>query len=309
MIQRTPRLVGTIRVAMRVATGPFVAPGRGEARIHRAVPAGRVGVFPRTRSPPLAPFAALCGRLLSGIADGGHDGAGAGGSKKSGMVDVQGGKVEDENRVEGHLVWAERAKNIVTAHRRFQLTTYKRLPDDNKDQESIHTDTTKNPVTGYLHKEKNTLAILLRNDLPSHQQHKDNVSRMATSSVAIGHLDPVQLVPVFTRVGLRPPVVRMIGDLVPIEPRYEDELRAALAVGPEDGSLYWLEPGGIFFEDMFSERTQVLGCCPWCFCMCAYVCACVCVSVYACMRACVHACVVCVSVCACLRACVSAWCL
>jgi len=290
MIKTTPRLFGTrLVVAMRVAAGPFVAPGRGEARIHRAVsacvPAGRVGVFPRTRSPPLAPVAALCGRLLSGVADGGHDGAGVGGGKKSGMVDVQGGKVEDENRVEGHLVWAERAKNIVTAHRRFQLTTYNRLPDDNKDQESIHTDTTKNPVTGYLHKEKNMLAILLRNDLPSHQQHKDNVSRMATSSVAIGHMDPVQLVPVFTRVGLRPPVVRMIGDLVPIEPKYEDELRAALAVGHEDGSLYWLEPGGIFFEDMFSERTQVLGCCPWCFCMCAYMCACVCVGVYACMRA------------------------
>jgi hypothetical protein len=36
-----------------------------------------------------------------------------GGGAKSGMVDVQGGKVADTGRAEGHLVWAERVKNIV----------------------------------------------------------------------------------------------------------------------------------------------------------------------------------------------------
>jgi hypothetical protein len=147
------------------------------------------------------------------------------------MVDVQVRKVEDNSRAEGHLVWAERVKNIVAAHRRFQLTTYNRLPEDHNDQSSIHTDSQRTAVTGLLHKEKQNLAILLRSDQPSHQQHKDNVSRMASASVAVGHLDPVQLVPVFTRVGLMPPVVRLVGDLVPIQPQYDEELRAAMGVG------------------------------------------------------------------------------
>lgn len=126
-------------------------------------------------------------RLLSG---GAGAGTGEGGETKSGIVDVQGGKVSDVDRQEGHLVWAERAKNIVAAHRRFQLTTYNRLPENHNDQESIHTDTQMQSVTGLLHKEKNFLAILLRRDIASHQQHKDNVSKMATASVAIGHLEP-----------------------------------------------------------------------------------------------------------------------
>ena len=204
---------------------------------------------------PLQTPRAVPARRLSG---GAGAGAGEGGGKKAGMVDVQGGKVSDADRQEGHLVWAERAKNIVAAHRRFQLTTYNRLPEDHNDQESIHTDTQRQPVTGFLHKEKNYLAILLRSDLASHQQHKENVGRMATASVAIGHLDPVQLVPVFTRVGLMPPVVRIVGDLVPVETQYEDELRSTMGAGPQDGSLYWLEPGGIFIEDVFSDRTQVI---------------------------------------------------
>ena len=168
-------------------------------------------------------------RRLSG-APGAPEG-GEGGGAKSGMVDVQGGKVEDTSRAEGHLVWAERVKNIVAAHRRFQLTTYNRLPEDHNDQSSIHTDSQRTAVTGLLHKEKQNLVILLRNNQPSHQQHKDNVSRMASASVAVGHLDPVQLVPVFTRVGLMPPVVRLVGDLVPIQPQYDEELRAAMGVG------------------------------------------------------------------------------
>ena len=40
-----------------------------------------------------------------------------------------------------------------------------------------------------------------------------------------------RLVPVFTRVGLMPPVVGLVGDLVPIQPQYEEELRAAMCVG------------------------------------------------------------------------------
>ena len=50
------------------------------------------------------------------------------------------------------------------------------------------------------------------------------------------HLDPVQLVPNFTRVRLINPVVRMLGGLVPIEPKYEDEVRAAMHVRPDAGS-------------------------------------------------------------------------
>lgn len=194
-------------------------------------------------------------RMLSSVP--GKGGDGGGGGAKAGIVDVQGGKVEDTSRAEGHLVWAERVKNIVAAHRRFQLTTYNRLPEDHNDQASIHTDSQRTAVTGLFHKEKQSLAILLRSDVPSHQQHKDNVSRMASASVAIGHLDPVQLVPVFTRVGLMPPVVRVLGDLVPIEPQYDAEIRGAMGVGADAGSLHWLEPGGIFYEDIFSERTQV----------------------------------------------------
>ena len=249
------------------------------------------------------------GRLLSGAPGEG----GGGGGAKSGMVDVQGGKVEDTSRAEGHLVWAERVKNIVAAHRRFQLTTYNRLPEDHNDQSSIHTDSQRTAVTGLLHKEKQNLVILLRNNQPSHQQHKDNASRMASASVAVGHLDPVQLVPVFTRVGLMPPVVRLVGDLVPIQPQYDEELRAAMGVGQvtyelslddiisdtiiggsseishdalfynlflvyqDAGSLYWLEPAGIFFEDIFSERTQVETAAS---CMCMAVCVCC-----ACVRA------------------------
>ena len=38
-------------------------------------------------------------------------GEGGGGGRK--MVDVQVRKVEDNSRAEGHLVWAERVKNIV----------------------------------------------------------------------------------------------------------------------------------------------------------------------------------------------------
>ena len=179
------------------------------------------------------------------------------GGGQQGMVDVQGGKIEDDSRAEGHLIWAERAKNIVAAHRRFQLTTYNRLPEDHNDQDSIHTDTQRAPVTGFLHKERNCLVIMLHSDTPSHQKHAENVSKIATASVSVGHLDPVQLVPIFTRVGLMPPVVRVLGDLVPIDSKYEVEIRAAMRVAPDAGSLYWLEPGGIFFEDIFSERTQV----------------------------------------------------
>jgi hypothetical protein len=178
----------------------------------------------------------------------------------AGMVDVQGGKVADDSRAEGHLVWAERAKNIVAAHRRFQLTTYNRLPDDHNDKESIHTDTQRTPVTGFLHKDRNCLAVMLHSDVPSHQKHAENVANIANASVSVGHLDPIQLVPIFSRVGLMPPVVRMLGDLVPIEPKYEDDVRAAMQVHHDAGSLYWLEPAGIFFEDIFSERTQVCVC-------------------------------------------------
>ena len=195
---------------------------------------------------------AIPSRLLSG--SGGEAGKGNG-DKKGGMVDVQGGKVEDTSRAEGHLVWAERAKNIVAAHRRFQLTTYNRLPNDLNDEDSIHTDTSKTAVHGLLHKEQCNLAILLRSDVPGHQKHKDNVSKLASASVAIGHLDPVKLVPVFTRVGLMPPVVRVVGDLVPIaSPEQQEEIRTRMGVGSGDGSLYWLEVGGIFFEDIFSGR-------------------------------------------------------
>ena len=192
-------------------------------------------------------------RQMSGTsASGGGEGAATGG-----LVDVEGGKVEDESHAEGHLAWAERAKNIVCAHRRFQLTTYNRLPQDQHDTASVHTDTVRSPVTGFWHKDRGNLALLLRNDTPGHRQHADNASRMATASVAVGHLDPVRLVPVFTRVGLMPPVVRMVGDLVPVDAVHEDELRAAFGVGPDAGSLFWLEPGGVFFEDTFSKRTTV----------------------------------------------------
>ena len=211
---------------------------------------------PTANSVIRVPIATSQWRALSGVMGGGTTGSGDG--QKPGMVDVQGGKLADTSRAEGHLVWAERAKNLVAAHRRFQLTTYNRLPEDHNDEESIHTDTQLTPVTGMLHKEKNVLAILLRNDVPGHAKHKDNVSRIATASVAIGHLDPVQLVPIFTRVGLMPPVVRILGDLVPVEPKFHLEIRTAMDVGPDAGSLFWLEPAGIFFEDIFSERTQVL---------------------------------------------------
>ena len=80
---------------------------------------------------------AIPSRLLSG--SGGEAGKGNG-DKKGGMVDVQGGKVEDTSRAEGHLVWAERAKNIVAAHRRFQLTTYNRLPNDLNDEDTVFVD-------------------------------------------------------------------------------------------------------------------------------------------------------------------------
>lgn len=116
-------------------------------------------------------------------------------------------------------------------------------------------------MTGFWHKDRNCLAVMLQSDLPSHQKHAENVSKIATASVSIGHLDPVQLVPIFTRVGLMPPVVRMLGDLIPVESKFEAEIRAAMQVDADAGSLYWLEPGGIFFEDIFSERTQVLWVC------------------------------------------------
>jgi hypothetical protein len=206
---------------------------------------------------PLAPTPSRLsiGRCMSGGAGGAE--AGGGDHKKTGMVDVEGGKVEDDSRAEGHLVWAERAKNIVAAHRRFQLTTYNRLPEDHNDRDSIHTDTQRSPVTGFWHKEKGNMAILLHRDVVPHQQHKENVNRMSTASLAIGHLDPVQLVPVFTRVGLMPPVVRMVGDLVPMEEQYQADVCKIMDVAADAGSLYWLELGGVFFEDIFTNRTQV----------------------------------------------------
>jgi len=174
------------------------------------------------------------------------------------MMDVQGGKMsEEEEIVEGHLHIAERAKNIVASNQHFQLATYLRVPDGPDSQDSVFSDN-RAPLRGAIHELTGRIALFLDSSKKSDRTHSTNVKKISFSSISTGHIDPRPLMPIFTRVGLLPPVVRIVGDLDPAPENYTEELRKLLKLKDEDvGELYWMEPGGVFHVDLFEKRTDV----------------------------------------------------
>jgi hypothetical protein len=164
------------------------------------------------------------------------------------IVDVQGGQLSEAKPEEGQLPFAERAKNIIVAAKRFQLVTYNKLPGTKDNTDAVFSDPNL-PVRGAYHAESNTIAVLLREQNPSEKKHMENVAKIANASLGAGHIDPPKLLPVFTRIGLMPPTVRVVGDLVQAPPERVDTLRNVLRENLEEGSsldgdIYQLECGG-----------------------------------------------------------------
>jgi hypothetical protein len=172
------------------------------------------------------------------------------------IQDVTGGKVGEDTPEEGKLFVAERAKNLLFANKRFQLSTYNRIPEDQSDAQSVHS-SLKYPVYGVMHKGSSRPVIFLRSDHDSDKQHIINVSKLASASLLTGHIDPTPLIPVFTRVGLRPPTVLMVGDLVPVES--EAEISDLIPEALKDSSVqaFWMEWSSVHYIDLFDKKHQV----------------------------------------------------
>jgi len=164
---------------------------------------------------------------------------------------------EDEEVVEGHLHIAERAKNLVASNARFQLATYTGIPDGPDSKDSVFSDP-RAPVLGGIHQLSGRIVVFLDRNKQSDSKHAKNASKISFSSISTGHIDPPPLIPIFTRVGLLPPVVRVLGDLELAPENYTEELRQLLSIKDnQEGDFFWMEPGGVFHEDLFEKRREV----------------------------------------------------
>jgi hypothetical protein len=170
--------------------------------------------------------------------------------------DVTGGKIGEEKPEEGKLFIAERAKNLLIANSRFQLSTYNRLPEDQSDAQSVHT-SARYPVQGAFHKSSGRPVIFLRRNIESEIKHIENVSRLSSASIVTGHIDPPPLIPVFTRLGLKPPTVLLVGDLMEVESPSEVQSLIPEALKAADVVPFWFEWSGIHFIDVFDKKQAV----------------------------------------------------
>ena len=167
--------------------------------------------------------------------------------------DVTGGKIGEEAPEEGKLFIAERAKNLLIANRRFQLSSYGRLPEDRTDGHSIHS-SVRDPVHGAFHHPSCRPVIFLRRSNEYEKRHIENVSKLSSASILTGHIDPPPLIPVFTRLGLRPPTVLLVGDLLPVESAAEVQNLIPESLRPFDVLPYWLDWSSIHFIDVFNKK-------------------------------------------------------
>eukprot|EP00960_Hanusia_phi_P033303 750394-Hanusia_phi.AAC.1 len=172
------------------------------------------------------------------------------------IIDVDGDKPVEPKQAEGHLTYSERAKNLLFANKRYQLQSYRRVPEGQHDGSSVFSEP-RTPVIGKWDSSSRNFVLFLEKCKASHVQHWDNVSKIASASVATGHIDPPRLTPVFRHLELLPPTVRLVGDLVPFEGIGREDHLADLGFKEEDGHLMCLETHGALFIDIFNKREVV----------------------------------------------------
>ena len=173
------------------------------------------------------------------------------------IQDYTGGKI-DETPEEGKLFVSERAKNLLVANKRFQLFSYMRLPDDLTDAQSVYS-SPRHPIHGAFHKESCRPVLFLRPDNESENQHIVNVSKLSNASLMTGHIDPTPLIPVFTRVGLKPPSVLLVGDLLPVEKQSEVQHLLPESLKSSDARAYWFDWSSVQYVDLFDKKLVIKG--------------------------------------------------
>ena len=177
---------------------------------------------------------------------------------ESKILDVQGGEIGNAKREPGKLFVAERALNILAAHHRFHLSSYNRVPEDGGDAKSVHGNP-RVPVFGKFDKTTSQIFVFLREDNESDALHIENVLRLSNSSIMVGHLDPPGLIPVFNKLGVRPPSILVYGDLLAVE---QDRASDAERVMPEalkgkPVKPFWFEWQGLQYIDIFDKKQTV----------------------------------------------------
>ncbi|EKX40404.1 hypothetical protein GUITHDRAFT_142726 [Guillardia theta CCMP2712] len=177
-------------------------------------------------------------------------------SSSAKIIDVDGDKPIEPKQAEGHLIYPERAKNLLFANKRFQVQSYQRLPDDKNDGSSIFSDPN-SPVMGKWDNASRSLIMFLEKNKTSHMKHWENISKIASASVATGHIDPPRLTPVFKHLELLPPTVRLVGDLVLYQGIGRDDHLKDLGFKEDDGHLMCLETHGVLFIDIFNKRENI----------------------------------------------------
>lgn len=147
----------------------------------------------------------------------------------------------------------------------------------------------KEPVNGYPIRDSPNILFQFNEISQSHKLHMKNLSEIAFASAATGHIEPKPLVGCFTRlhsppitfvthpritslpldlfrIGLLPPLVKLVGNLVKVggtnpgegDIWKEDEMRNMLIELKKDhgGPLYVLEVGQIVHQDVFFKQVE-----------------------------------------------------